>query len=340
MSFIFLRFPCLFLKSSWTDEDIYPDDTNPGYSLDGKDRNSQYFASGLNIYIHDCVFHDIHGSQAITYSSGGKMLVELSIFKNCTSESDGGCVYQSSGNFVMNKCCGVRCYTPSNSGQFVYTSLASGRKNNVLDSSISLSYNGDSGCYSSTLDLQYGNIIVKTVNLSKNKCQWNAAFACSPSSNGTSSVSFASINENNSTSRTCFFGRPTNGHELVFSNIINNQCSDSNFGIIYTNNPLCIKNCCILENIATIWFHCIGSTISIISCTINEEDVAKTIGPIATNSWKPSFPFINAIEFTKNGDYCEASFDAVGTLTANLHTKPMKTYNIYQFNYFHIRWRL
>ena len=75
------------------------------------------------------------------------MLVELSTFNSCTSNDWGGCIYQSSGNFVMNKCCGVRCYSTQSSGrgQFAYTTLSSGNKNNVLDSSISLSYNVDSG---------------------------------------------------------------------------------------------------------------------------------------------------------------------------------------------------
>ena len=61
-----------------------------------------------------------------------QMLVELSTFNLCTSSGDGGCIRQSNGNFVMNKCCGVRCYsTASGSGQFAYTTLSSGNKNNV-----------------------------------------------------------------------------------------------------------------------------------------------------------------------------------------------------------------
>ena len=93
------------------------------------------------------------------------MLVELLTFNLCTSSSSGRCIYQSSGNFVMNKCCGVRCYTPDGSGQFAYTTLSSGKKNNMLDSSISLSYNVDSGSASwqAALRLGEGNIVVKTV---------------------------------------------------------------------------------------------------------------------------------------------------------------------------------
>ena len=121
------------IQFSWTDEDIYPDDENPGYSLNGeKDRNTKYPAEGSTVYIYNCFFHDID-NQAITYSSGGKMLVELSTFILCTSSSSGGCIYQKNGNFVMNKCCGVRCYSTntSASGQFAYTTLSSGNKNNV-----------------------------------------------------------------------------------------------------------------------------------------------------------------------------------------------------------------
>ena len=129
------------------------------------------------------------------------------------------------------------------------------------------------------------------MNLSKNKCQANTAFVCIPSSSGTSSVSLASINENNSTYRTCYFGNSAKSHELLSSNIINNQCTDSNNGMIFTYNPLDIKHCCILDNTASKWFEGNGATITITNCTIKEEDITKTSGSVTTNDWKPSSSF-------------------------------------------------
>ena len=331
------------IQSSWTDKDIYPENAYnvPDYSLKGeKDQNAQYAVSGSTIYIYDCFFHDIssHFHPAIYYLSGGKMLVELSTFMNCTSRTSAGCIYQSDGHFVMNKCCSIRCYIAQKSnawGQFASTYLSSGNKNNVLDSSISLSYNvdSDSPSFEATLWLQGGNIIAKTVNLSKNKCQWNTAIVSQPSLSGTCSISFSSFNGNEATDvfdSIIYFAASSVTNIMTSCNVINNiQKSTTTNGMICTNDQLTIKSCCIINNATPILFEGYQSSdyngvIRILNCTIKEEDIKKISGSVITNceSWKPISSFINAIKCTKDGEFCQASYDAVGMLSPNVNVDP------------------
>ena len=319
------------LKSSWIADDIYPEDfddepkvTHAGNFSDGSVYNPN--SSTEKVYVAECFFSSFK-DRAINYQahSSGKMLVELSIFINCTSNDLGGCIYQSDGNFVLNKCCGIRCYTKGTinghrSGQFAYTTLSSDNKNNLLDSSISLSYE-DSASYQAALYLLNGNIIVKTMNFSKNKCEYNTAIACYPSS-GTCSISFSSINGNEGTKsggdRIIGFSTKNTQFDLISSNVINNiQQNTTNTGMIYSLGYTNIQNCCILDNDTPYLFHLWNSNsrITITNCTIKEEDLSKVIGgSIQTNgvSWKPNYSFINKIKCTENGEYCQASYDAIG----------------------------
>ena len=193
----------------------------------------------------------------------------------------------------MNKCCGVRCYitkTSSGSGQFAYTSLSSGNKNNVLDSSISLSYDVDSGSasYNAALCLWQGNIVVKTVNLSKNKCQANTAIICTPSSSGTCSISFSSINGNEASQTSVILLGGSSSYnginfDVTYSNIINNKVSNSD-GVIKAWGDTNIKHCCLLDNPSTTIFQAgSGGYIQITNCTIDEKDITKTLGSVTTN---------------------------------------------------------
>ena len=323
-------------KCSWSDDDIYPEDSNNEPSdvhtgnFTGSAGESAYSPeSGTDkVYVKECFFSSF-SNRAISFdasSSDNKMLIEFSTFESCsTDQMYGGCIYQSKGNFVMNKCCGFRCYSSQKygSGHFVCADIY-GNKNSALDSSMSLCYNVISEeSDQSALFLRNGNIVMKTVNFSKHKCKWASAFICFPKTpTGTSIISFVSINDNIARDYAiCWFGDEEEklvNHELLFSNIINNQCSSSNVGLILAYNPLQIKHCCILDNIAPIWFEGNGATITIINCTIKEEDITKTLGSVITNDWKPSSSFINAIKCTEDSEYCQASYDAIGTLTPNI----------------------
>ena len=173
---------CFFqLKTSW--DYYYPDNAPPEVNYTFTESSNKVLINGNNsFYVSDCFFYDV--SEKVISSSltekRGKALIEFTTFKNCTSpyyRPGGGCICLVNYDFVMNKCCGVRCnYVDADlPGQFAYIESCS--INKVLDSSISLSYEESTGS-EATLYLEQGNIVVNTVNISYNQCSENTAFLC------------------------------------------------------------------------------------------------------------------------------------------------------------------
>ena len=109
-------------------------------------KTNPFTPTETKVYLTNLFFSEC-SNRAILYEVNGGLLVELCTFNNCHSSSDGGCIYQSKGQCIINKCCSFRCYSSSSSGwgQFIYNSLADDKssKNRVLDSSITLSYKGN-----------------------------------------------------------------------------------------------------------------------------------------------------------------------------------------------------
>ena len=77
--------------------------------------------------------------------------------------------------------------------------------------------------------------------------------------------------------------------------------------MILAYNPLVIQNCSFFRNNAIKWFEGNCAMLTIIHCTI-KEDIEKIIsGSINTDHYKTDSEFINHIQFTKDGEYCQNS---------------------------------
>ena len=129
------------LVYDWTDSDVGFSDF-PSTEITGQ-QTSRINPTSSSVWVHDCIFelkNTFYGSGgAISYTkSKSLLLVEKSIFSQCKSTSTGGAIYKSSGECVVKQCCGLQCYSTSNPGQFIFTSVSSSSsKNRVLDSSVS-----------------------------------------------------------------------------------------------------------------------------------------------------------------------------------------------------------
>ena len=317
---------CCYLKcyfhnlfSDWTDELIYPEDADdiPNYSLEpGSTLNSTFSSSNSNIYVFDCFFTSIT-NQAIYLSSKGKVLIELSSFNNCTSSQHGGSICRKGGQCVIHKCCSIQCYTTGDAtsngyGQFLFTDLTSGSKNNILDCSVSLSYNPETELsgLNAPLCLQQGNVLIKIANISYNKCQNNAASVLIPTiTTGISNSSFLNIVGNQATFSICYYGNNAKMHSLLYSNIIENNCSSQDEGMLFARNPLDVKHCYLVNNHAPIWFEAYSNDyyngkITITNCTINEIDIEKKRGEVSIKSYQPKDTFYHNIKCTSDKEHC------------------------------------
>ena len=102
---------------------------------------------GNNVYIYHTIFLNCYvlnseGGAVAFSKEDGKLLIEFSIFSNCSSQTHSGAIFASNCNCVVNYVCGLGCYQTKtdgdNWGQFIRTDFINKRYslNYVLYSSI------------------------------------------------------------------------------------------------------------------------------------------------------------------------------------------------------------
>ena len=205
-------------------------------------------------------------------------------------------------------------------GQFICTELTKSSKNRILDSSVSLSYYCDPSNIG-LFDLDNGNILIKTANISNNLVSSNSALYCIPDKledNVSCSVLYSTINNNNATNtRIIYFNTGESQCEIQSSNILYNQTPNQLWGMICSSGITKIENSCIVYNKSPIIFQGFNETtthgqIIIKNCTIDQNDIKKVIGNLIYDEWIPNpSPFMNLILCTKDGEYCIAAYDYV-----------------------------
>ena len=168
---------------------------------------------------------------------------------------------------VLSFVCGVSCqstYTSSsNWGQFSYVSVGSNPDcyNYVHQSTISnCAGNSESR---GTLRHQYGNINLRTVNLSRNTCTYDSAFWLLYASAAQNDVSFSSFRDNTATNYICLdFVSGT--FNLKSSNIIENKQQGSSWGTVCTEGSpsLTVTECCLVGNTGGTLFYAYYGSIS------------------------------------------------------------------------------
>ena len=83
------------------------------------------------------------------------------------------------GECILIKLCGINCMSTSSGldwGQFFYAYLSDDKRNDVFDSCMASC--GSENSHADTLRLQYGIISVSRVNLTDNRCDFQAALLC------------------------------------------------------------------------------------------------------------------------------------------------------------------
>ena len=269
-------------------------------------------SQSVEIFVAACEFFKCEasngngGALCISTSDSSKVLVEKSMFVNCSASSDCGAIYVGNdGSCVISEVCGYGCTAKSSRlfSEITCTSDAQ-HKNDLIYSSIALSRN--EAC-SFTNVIKGGIVSYKNNNFSNNKCKDCPAFWFNPSTSSSDVACFFyynSISNNTATeSRVVSF---SNGgpFETKFCNIIDNEISVvTNYAIIWTNRKLTIENSCIIKNCATYTFPSSGNT-NIKNCTLDSNVDSKKTGNIVIESITRS-TFENALFHLTTG-YCES----------------------------------
>jgi hypothetical protein len=301
--------------------------------------------SDTGVYILNCLFRSISSS-----SSGGALycsdsvqyfLVESSSFFSCKTSISGGAIYfinTNNGQYVLQGVCGYDCRSTSGGyGPFSYNQVYDvvSSKNYINFSSISRC--GITSSPSYMICHHYGTHCYPSVNISMNKCYDRSGIYCAPSvdSNSvTSSLSYSTIADNIATQHTCIQLLRTDAkHEIKSCNILRNtQGNLGSQGTIATFGNTMIKDCCILENIATYIFYSSSSsyTITLSNCTVDSTSSYRNL--ITQNTVTKSFILaLNHIS-TQN---CHSEYDSAGTLTPIIQSpsSSKKQKNCYTFAY-------
>jgi hypothetical protein len=306
-------------RTLWSD--YFPD--SPTTNLKSQTYTSRLSYSSTSVYISNCLFISCtSGSDGgALYTSSTTLLVESSSFFSCTtSNTFGGAIRVSGGQFVLYEVCGYDCYSTyagGTNGQFVYIVVtdSASNKNYVNYSSISCCVNQRSDSYD-TMRLGSGMVCCPSVNMSMNKCGYHSGIYTYPytdSSSVTCSFSYSSFVDNNCSGHIFIhFSRRDAKYEMKSCNVLRNKQSSGSYGIIFTRGILNIKDSCILENTAANIFYSESSSypITLLNCTVDKtsNNGYLTIQNTVTKS------FILGLNhmYTQN---CHSGYDSAGYLT-------------------------
>jgi hypothetical protein len=275
-----------------------------------------------NIYIsssvfRDCYYGDNGGALYLSTSSTTLLFMEEVTFINCKSYGYGGAVYLSisGGKSFLSKICASECLgrqDGTSHGQCLYISVCTDMlyNNYVNDSSISNCKNNHVNSYY-TQYIRYGRILLTRENISYNGCSYYTALY-SYSDQDSACTNLCSFVNNTADSYACLhFNSPQEIHNC---NILFNEQKTASYGMIYANSNLYIFDSCILENNKNKTVFYANTKIELYKCTVDSYSSSGSLVVRQENEKD----FINGIRHL-NMNICEASFDAVGTLTADVN---------------------
>ena len=250
---------------------------------------TRYQSMSPGYYLSNCFFQNIY----YQFTSGGilfyenyhvNLVVEDSVFFNCSANGHGGVLYYScsgyQGSVVFNKVCVSNCYITNNAGHYGSFSrvvISSNRFFNVEHSSIQNCFYLTFGFYH-CISAIYGNQTTKSLNLSKNSV-WHQAFTFS-------TVSFFEMSYCNvldtyiGGSYVLYLASGTSLKTFDKCNIINN--TSPSIGVIYIDGNDGGKiNECIFSNNKDVLIGVPSSTVFVTNCWIDHYDSQKiTVGAL------------------------------------------------------------
>jgi hypothetical protein len=285
--------------------------------------------SDTNVYVLNCLC-----SGCISSSNGGaiyctstNLLVESSSFLSCrTGSNNGGAIFfqnTGSGQCVLYGLCGYDCcstYTGGNShGQFARIDVY-----NVASSKNYVNYTSNTRCVNENtnsydpLCLVYGKILCSSINISMNKCYYRSAIYCYPFTESSSiicSLSYSSFADNVASKHYCIvLNKGDAKYEIKCCNILRNtQVELGSYGTIYTNGNLIIKDSCIFENTANNIFYQGSSSYTITLSNCTVDKATCNQNLNTQNTVTKSF--IHGLNHISTQN-CPSEYDSAGTLTA------------------------
>ena len=212
--------------------------------------------TGNNVYIYNSIFLNCYATDleggAIRFSKEeGRILIEFTLFSNCSAKKHSGAIYAENCNCVVNYACGIGCCQTitegNNYGQFIRTDLKNENRLNYLLYSSACSTPETPYGNGAPVDLLGGELQCKYINVSNYIVREYSAL-CS-GYNSKANISYCLFISNHARKSVCLSLYESNSTFFVDScNIINNSQETDNSGTIYCYENTIIKHCCIKDN--------------------------------------------------------------------------------------------
>ena len=300
-------FRILSLVNAWAD--FYSNPSSPAsiFQKEKYTKSSKTAAAGSQ-YVFCCFFLECTATKGggILSTSQTNLLIEETSFSSCQATSgNGGGLFLSAtatSNCIIYRVCSYACTATSN-GPFCHTTLPKALNCNNMMNDSSVVY---SNCPSSyrMICINYGKIIVSSINSSKNTGKCYVGILLYPSSSCNYSdcqIMYSYFSNNEAKDHNCVVFDSGGKAQMKSCNIINNTQSDkSRLGILFTNSPLNIYDSCALGNNADYSFYGNGGSINLYNTIFD-----KSINSYVTIKSAAPSSFINELLFIKTGE-CDA----------------------------------
>ena len=267
------------------------------------------------------LFHE--NSSAIYYENRIiTMIIQESMFFNCTSIKNGGAIYFNcpEGQFGFKFICASQCYTStSNWGQFSIVFVS--EQNLIYSHYVSISKCSPINGYGNApISFRNGNQSHYSCNSSLNFVFADSGIQCvNPNP---SIISFCTFSNNKGSDRICV-SMHAGIQTLQFSNILNNN--SPNHGVIWTNGLASniVQNCILINNSGILFANYEG-TMTVKSCWIEHNGFNKWSGIISTTLINS---ITNTLKITHYSSYfCNAELSWNDSFTQNFQ----KSYSFIQ----------
>ena len=322
--------------SDWND--YYPTIQKPANTFSNLTYNVNNTLSpqGGDSYVFNCLFCDMlaENGAAILYNvQGSNLLVEKCSIYNCTAINYTAGIRVNAGNCIIAYVCSQYGYAGLSDGFCSICDDNSRNNNSVYDSSIS--HCTTNGWF--TMTHSYGNIYIKSVNLSHNQADAASALGCAPfkineaTAHG-SDVLYCSFANNTASTSYCI--RMTNElnnsssitHSINYCNIILNKGANLVAGDPDTDAQTNIYSCCIMKNTLPVFY----GLVSLFNCTIGSNQLEGSNMTGITDSLN-STTFLHNLTFISTGS-CVHIPDTINDLSEK--TQPFNKFSFKNNNHY------
>lgn len=208
-----------------------------------------------------------------------KILIEESLFRNCSAIQNGGAIHkESTGHIVLQRICGIECQTSSSGSYYdgpfcyIFTENSSEYRSYVIHSHITKCKNPS---YGYTLALYNGKTICNGVNISRNYVRRCPSILYRSSKNNDTILSYTSITDNEPCVDRFLWQQSSTDDIILNVNFINNTQTTSDSAFFEVQKSMIFINVYIINNTSPLILRS-GVEYTFVNCTVTKDTLKNS----------------------------------------------------------------